>query len=278
VAGERIQVETALDGNLGLVNADPAHLEQALMNLVMNARDAMPEGGTLTIRTTNVDLDGTEEVAPAGQYVLLTVGDTGAGLDAGTMRRLFEPFFTTKELGKGTGLGLATVFGTVKQSGGEIRGYGEPGRGATFEIYLPRLERAARPEPVGRPKADKAPAERTILVAEDQDGVRKLVRDILAQEGYRVLEAADGAEALGLCERHGGPIHLLVTDLIMPEMTGWEVAERARARRPQLKVLYVSGYSGSEIPEGSGTKGSYEFMQKPFSPQALANKVRELLE
>jgi len=269
-------------------------MEQMILNLCVNARDAMPDGGRLTVRTANVDL---AEAAAArlsdarpGPYVLLEVGDTGVGMDAETRSHLFEPFFTTKEQGKGTGLGLSTVYGTVKQSGGHISVESEPGRGSTFTVYLPRV--AAPVGPPDRPAAD-APGPRpgasaeailtpgrgeTILLVEDAQRVRAVVREILEMSGYVVLEARQGAEALELSNRHAGTIHLLVTDVVMPQMSGRELAQRLATLRPELKVLYMSGYTDDAIVRHGVLASGIAFLSKPFTPNALALKVREVLD
>ncbi|MBI4484326.1 MAG: PAS domain S-box protein, partial [Acidobacteria bacterium] len=280
--GEHINVVTALDPRLGRVIADPGQIEQVILNLAVNARDAMPQGGKLTIETANVELD--EAYARAhvsvrpGPHVMLAVSDTGCGMDKETLAQIFEPFFTTKEKGKGTGLGLATVYGIVKQSGGNIWVYTEPGQGAAFKVYLPRVEgevELARPVTAGT----RIPAgSETLLLAEDDELVRKLVRQTLEMYGYTVLEARQGAEALEICQRHEGPIHLIVTDVVMPEMSGRELAYRVSQLRPPMKVLYLSGYTGNAIVHHGVLEPSIPFLQKPFTPDALARKVREVLD
>jgi len=251
------------------------------MNLAVNARDAMPEGGKLTIETANLELDATytdqhRAVSP-GAYVLLSVSDTGTGMDEHTKARVFEPFFTTKEQGKGTGLGLATVYGIVKQSGAFIWVYSELGRGTTFKIYFPRVEDVA-----SVPAAPTAPESlrgtETVLVAEDAAAVRAVIQQVLASHGYQVLEAADGRSALELGARHEGPVHLLVTDVVMPEMSGRQLADRLQERRPTLKVLFVSGYTDDAIVRHGILEPGIAFLQKPFTPEALARKVREALD
>jgi CheY-like chemotaxis protein len=262
-----------------------------ILNLCVNARDAMPDGGRLTVHTANVDLDEAAAArlsdARPGPYVLLEVGDTGVGMDAETRSRLFEPFFTTKEQGKGTGLGLSTVYGTVKQSGGHIRVESEPGRGSTFTVYLPRV--ATPVAPAERPAADPAAARaaeatltpgrgETILLVEDAQRVRAVVREILEMSGYVVLEARHGAEALEISNRHAGAIHLLVTDVVMPQMSGRELAQRLATLRPELKVLYMSGYTDDAIVRHGVLASGIAFLSKPFTPDALALKVREVLD
>jgi PAS domain S-box-containing protein len=282
IIGEDVELVTAPGPGLARVRADAAQVEQVIMNLAVNARDAMPEGGRLIIETANVELDaayarghiGVQE----GEYVMLAVSDTGKGIPPDVRIRLFEPFFTTKERGKGTGLGLSTVYGIVKQSGGEIWVYSEPGRGSTFKIYLPRVTddkpkpaRAAEPSPVER-------GEETLLLAEDEPGVRALARDVLRQRGYQVLEAMDVQDALRICREHPDRIDLLLTDVVMPVMSGRELAERVAEIRPEIKVLYMSGYTDNIVVSHGVTSIDKEFLQKPFTPRSLARKVRESLD
>jgi len=280
--GEDVVLVTALAPDLGTVRADPGQIEQVIVNLALNARDAMPQGGRLSVATTNIELDpayvGDHAGAKAGPFVLLTVTDTGTGMDPETTAHLFEPFFTTKEVGKGTGLGLATVYGIVKQSGGYITVYSEPGQGTSFKIYLPRVPEAS---PV--PKGPTAPREstrgtETILVVEDEPAVRSLSRRALEGSGYTVLAAATGADALELAERHDGPIDLLVTDVVMPGMSGRELAEQLAPRRPGLRVLYMSGYPGDAVVQRGGLAAGVAFLQKPFTPDGLARQVRAVLD
>src|SRR5216117_2101718 len=280
--GEHIALVTVLAPDLGRVRADPNQLEQVIVNLAVNARDAMPEGGKLTVETANIELD--EAFAQAhlgavtGSYAMLSVTDTGVGMDATVRAHLFEPFFTTKEVGKGTGLGLATVYGIVKQSGGYISVYTEVGRGSSFKVYLPRVDRlphAAAP-PAPRPVA--ARGSETVLVVEDDPAVLSLSCRALESEGYTILCASDGADALRIVERHGGEIHLLLTDVVMPGMSGRELAEQMAARRAGIRILYMSGYPGdAAVHHGNLVRGS-AFLQKPFSPDGLARKVREALD
>ena len=281
LVGEDVALTTALDPLLGRVRADPGQVEQVLLNLVINARDAMPRGGKLTIETRNVELDeGYARLRPEalpGPYVLLAVSDTGVGMDEATRARVFEPFFTTKELGKGTGLGLATVYGVVKQAKGYVYLYSEPGRGTTFKVYLPRVEEEAEAVESRAPPSGSLSGTETLLLVEDEDAVRALTREILQMGGYTVLEAGNGAEALRLCERHGGPVHLLVTDVVMPEVGGRELADRLTALRPGLKVLYLSGYADDAVVRHGVLGSEVAFLQKPFSIDALARKVREVL-
>jgi signal transduction histidine kinase len=280
--GEHIRLVTALDPALGTVKADRGQLEQVIMNLVVNARDAMPEGGQLTLETANVELDAAFARRHLGSHpgrdVLLAVSDTGTGMSPEIQAHLFEPFFTTKGVGKGTGLGLATVYGIVKQSEGYISVYSEPGRGTTFKVYLPRVEAPAEPmEPVGL-RAGAPRGSETILLVEDQEKVRALVRDMLEANGYAVLEAGHGVEALSVCETHPGPIQLVLTDVVMPEMGGRELAERLTAPRPEARVLYMSGYTEHAINRQGSLDARAPFIQKPFSSDVLARKVREVLD
>jgi PAS domain S-box-containing protein len=279
--GEDIVLETRLDLELPPVKADAGQIEQILMNLAVNARDAMPRGGRLTITTLSqvveaCDSTGHPEVEP-GRYAVLGVCDTGCGMDAETRKHLFEPFFTTKGVGKGTGLGLAMVHGIVKQSGGFIEVHSSPGAGAAFRIFLPesRTEGSAGPGPVSAAPPAAAPA--TVLVAEDEEQVRGLVRAVLEQHGYTVLEAADGQEALRVCEGHDQPIDLLITDILMPEMNGRDLARRMTELRPDVRVLYISGYSGSVIVRQGLLEAGAAYLQKPFAPEALVCLVREVL-
>ena len=280
VIGEHIELETVLTPGLGSVKADAGQLEQLIMNLAVNARDAMPEGGKLYIRTGNVDVPRSSrlhaDVRP-GSYVRLTVADTGKGMDAEIMIHLFEPFYTSKATGKGTGLGLSTVYGIVKQSGGEIVVESEPGSGATFHIYLPRVSGVTdtahpRPELVVRSGTE------TILLVEDEPGVRQLVREMLHQLGYTILEAGSGAEALRIFAQHQGRIDLLLTDVIMPHMSGRDLAERLRTVRPALKVLYISGYTDDMLAHHGVLEPNVYLLPKPFAPDELAKKLREVLD
>jgi PAS domain S-box-containing protein len=279
--GEDIELVTVLAPDLGSVKADPGQIEQVTMNLAVNARDAMPDGGKLTIETSNVELGEayTLEHRPVspGPYVLLSVSDAGTGMDEATKTHLFEPFFTTKEKGRGTGLGLATVYGIVKQSGGFVWVYSESGHGTTFKIYLPRVNETPPDLPFGgSPKA--VHGSETILLAEDSAGVRAVAREVLKRNGYAVIQASDGQAALELAATHSGPIHLLVTDVIMPEMSGRQLADRLRDGRPELKVLFVSGYTDDAIIRHGILEPGIAFLQKPFTPEALARKVRAVLD
>jgi two-component system cell cycle sensor histidine kinase/response regulator CckA len=243
----------------------------------------MPRGGRLTIETADVELDGAYAAAHpearAGRHVLLAVSDTGCGMTPEVKARIFEPFFTTKEVGKGTGLGLSTVFGIVKQSGGSVEVYSEPGLGTSFKVYLPRVEEAATPTRPSRAGLAAAPrGAETVLLVEDEDAVRMLTRIVLEESGYTVLEAADGAEALKAAGAHAGPIHLLISDVVMPGAGGPEVAARLLARRPGLKVLFLSGYTDDAVVRHGILQDKVNFLQKPFSVAALARKVREVLD
>jgi len=282
VIGERFDLQAHPDAENGRVRADPSQLEQVVLNLGVNARDAMPRGGKLIIRTENVRLD--PETAPQiatslvpGDYVMLSVTDTGAGMNEETKSHIFEPFFTTKGPGKGTGLGLATVYGIVRQTGGGISVESEPGKGSTFKIYLPQES-----APVDFTRTPLTPVEKTnnfetVLVVEDEDIVRDLVCEVLEDQGYNVMCARDGIEALNMAEGCDGPIHLLVTDVIMPHMNGHELAGKLSQLRPDMKVLYVSGYSDNEIGDHGQLDPRYELLQKPFTPQTLAHKIREVI-
>ncbi len=279
--GEDIELVTLHGQDLGRVKADPGQIEQVLMNLVVNARDAMPRGGKLTVETANVDLDEAyarrHAGARPGQYVMLAVRDTGVGMDAAIQARIFEPFFTTKELGKGTGLGLATVYGIVKQSGGYIWVDSEPGRGTTFQIYLPQVAEAAQ---VADRREIAAPTRgsETILVVEDEEDVREMVRESLEGYGYRVLEAGELERAVEIAQGHGGPIHLLMTDVVLPRASGAEVARRLALLRPGLKVLYTSGYTDDAIVRYGVQDQGVAFLQKPYGVTTMARKVREVLD
>lgn len=277
-----VELCTVLDPGLGQVKADPGQVEQVIMNLAVNARDAMPNGGRLTVETANVQFGPRRNRPPMGaepgSYIALIVRDTGHGMDEDTQSHVFEPFFTTKEKGKGTGLGLSTVYGIVKQSGGFIEVESKPGRGATFKIFFPRVE-AASPEAesvaVG---GDSVRGRETVLLVEDEPGVRRLVNETLRLHGYTVLEARHGIEALLTGAKHAGPIHLLLTDVVMPQMSGPEVAEKLATVRPEVKVLYMSGYPDHPAFSKGGIDTEHSFLQKPFTPTTLAQKVREVLD
>lgn len=279
--GESIHVVTRLNP-VGQVKADPMQIEQVIMNLVLNARDAMPHGGILTIETSNVELDhlytGQHPGSQVGTYVRLTVWDTGMGMDAETKRRVFEPFFTTKEVGKGTGLGLSVVYGIIKQSGGYIEVTSEPQEGSLFTVYLPRLSSTlalSHPLVTG---CTLATGRENILVVEDEQAVRKLISGMLRQQGYDVIEASDGDEALRAVEQAPGAVHLLIADLVMPRLGGCELAQRLRLQQPHVKVLYMSGYSHDRLLGQEGLPAGADFLEKPFTPEVLSRKVREVLD
>jgi PAS domain S-box-containing protein len=282
VIGEDIDLRTTFQEGLGSIKADAGHVEQVLLNLTVNARDAMPRGGTLSIVTSDVLL--TDETAQThvnvlpGPYVLLTVSDTGHGMDAATKARIFEPFFTTKDVGKGTGLGLATVFGIVEQSGGHIAVDSEPGKGATFRLYFPHID-AVVPTKKSDQGLRKLPqGKETILLVEDEEGLRDFTRLVLDEAGYHVLATRDGDEAINVSDQHQGPIHLLLTDVVMPQMSGRQVRDILVARNPKLKVLYLSGYTNDAMLRYGIREEEVAFLQKPFTPAALAQKVRAVLD
>lgn len=281
VIGEDVEMRLALGKHAGNVRADPGQLQQVLMNLVVNARDAMPTGGTLILETTNADL--TEQYAELhqpvvpGPYIMLAVSDTGTGMTPETKARIFEPFFTTKEKHKGTGLGLSTVYGIVKQSGGYIWVYSEVGRGTTFKVYLPRVDAPA--DELHRPREPGTVAgTETILLAEDDAMLRPLAKGLLEKLGYTVLAAENAAGALEAAEKHAGPIHLLVADVVMPGASGRELARQLERIRPTTKVLYVSGYTDDAIVHHGMLESGLNFLQKPFTPAILARKVRDVLD
>jgi CheY-like chemotaxis protein len=280
--GEHIDLTPALTPELGRVKADPGQLQQVIMNLAVNARDAMPEGGKLIIETANVELDETYtrqylEVAP-GPHVLLALNDTGVGMDAETQAHIFEPFFTTKEVGKGTGLGLAMSYGIIKQSGGHIAVYSEPGRGTTFKVYLPRI---SEPDTGSEPlltATESYEGSEVILVVEDEASVRELVYKVLAQKNYTVLQAKNGPEALQRCRQHTGPLHLLLTDVVMPDgINGYELAGQIQSLYPGLKIIYMSGYTDHAILQYGILERGAAFLQKPFSPDSLNRKIFDVL-
>jgi PAS domain S-box-containing protein len=281
--GEDVELSLSLGAALHSIKADQNQIEQILMNLAVNARDAMPRGGRLSIATANVALDAeslrdSPEIAP-GDYVCLEVSDTGCGMDREVLGHLFEPFFTTKEQGKGTGLGLATVFGIVKQSSGHIHVQSAPGQGTTFRIYLPRFHPSETAE-AAAPSVPSAPrgGKETLLVVEDEDGLRSLAIHTLRQRGYHILEASDGEEALEVSRRYAKPIHLLVSDVVMPRLSGSDLAARLLVERPDLKVLFMSGFTDSALFRHGILSGEVECLLKPFAPKDLAEKVREVLD
>jgi PAS domain S-box-containing protein len=280
VIGEDIALESELAAEPSTVLCDPGQLEQIVMNLVVNARDAMPQGGKVRIVTTNATLDEPAlrdlPFARPGRYIVLTVSDTGIGMDATTQEHIFEPFFTTKEQGKGTGLGLATVYAVAKQAGGFVGVESAPGEGASFTVFLPAIDapptRIEAESPGGLPRGTE-----TVLLVEDATAVRSVIRQVLERLGYAVLDAADGQLALEVAARHHGPIDLVITDIVMPALGGREMAERLRKVRPEIRILYTSGYTDDAIVRSGVLDAQFVFMQKPFTPETLAAKVREAL-
>jgi CheY-like chemotaxis protein len=282
VIGADVQLVTRLARKLDGVRADRTQIEQVLLNLAVNARDAMPSGGRLEIETANVTLRARDVAghidARVGRHVVLSVRDTGTGMDRATLAQVFEPFFTTKEVGQGTGLGLSTAYGVVTQAGGHIAVDSRVGAGTTFRAFLPADDReAAAPTPVEQETAPRTGRE-TVLVVEDESAVRSLARDVLTRLGYDVLVASDGREALKVADRCRRPINLLVSDVVLPHLRGVEVADRLRARRPGLRVLYISGYTETAIVHDGQLDPGVDFLAKPFRPADLANRVREVLD
>ncbi len=281
--GEDIELTTTLDPELGRVKADVSQVEQTVMNLAVNARDAMPQGGKLTIETHNKEIDPAFAQSHSfpvrqGHYVLLSVTDTGVGMDSVTQSRMFEPFYTTKEKGKGTGLGLSTVYGVVKQSGGYIDVVSELGHGTTFKIYLPSVEEPIEPKPSAPSVSITIHADETILLVEDEASLRRLTRKLLEFCGYTVLEAKSVHDAVEIGRQYRGPIHLLLTDVVMPGMNGPELASQVTAARPEVKVLYMSGYTGQSFSGAGALESGSRFLQKPFTREGLAQKIRETLD
>jgi signal transduction histidine kinase/ActR/RegA family two-component response regulator len=280
--GEDIELLFTPGQDLGKVKADPVQIEQVVMNLAANARDAMPEGGTLTIETATVQVDESyvqrHSIVPQGDYVLLTVADSGQGIAAEHLPHIFEPFYTTKEEGKGTGLGLATVYGIVKQNGGFVWVYSESGLGTTFKIYLPQVHSVTSAVRIAKPVEISPRGCETLLLVEDEASVRTASQQFLTRSGYNVLEARDGEDALHASRRHHGPIHLMITDVVMPRMGGPKLAERLADERPDMKVLFVSGYAENTVLQHGKVGVTTRFLQKPFSLKMLAKKVREVLE
>jgi CheY-like chemotaxis protein len=280
--GEDIALKTNLNARLWPVKVDAGQMNQVLMNLAVNARDAMTDGGMLTLATANIELDEayaqTYREVKAGPYVMLSISDTGCGMDEKTKARIFEPFFTTKGTGKGTGLGLATVFGIVKQSGGHITVYSEVGKGTTFKIYLPKDETSVESTtPKKTPPALPRGTE-TILVVEDEDMMRNLACRILQAQGYTILQAQNGDEALQVYEQHQGSIHLILTDVIMPKMGGRQLYDRLHAVQSDLKVLFMSGYTDDAVLRHGVLEADTNFIEKPFTYASLAKTVREILD
>ncbi|MGB0034674.1 MAG: PAS domain S-box protein, partial [Candidatus Acidiferrales bacterium] len=282
LVGEDIELLNILKPGLGQIKADPGQIEQVIMNLVVNSRDAMPTGGKLIIETANADLDegycrSHPSVHP-GHFVMVSVSDTGMGMDARTQAHIFEPFFTTKELGKGTGLGLATVYGIVKQSEGYIWVYSELGKGTTFKIYFPRIDEPTRTVEIAQGSVEFLRGSETILLAEDAEALRELTCAFLEKNGYTVLAAENSKEAIALAERQERPIHLLLTDVVMPGMSGRELADRLTAKYPGMRVLYMSGYTSDTIIHHGVLDAGIFFIEKPFSQEALTRKLREVLD
>jgi signal transduction histidine kinase/CheY-like chemotaxis protein len=278
--GEDIDLLTITSPALGKVKADPGQIEQVLLNLIVNARDAMPKGGKLTIETRNVEHSeeyALRHAAVPGTYIMLTVSDTGCGMDAAVKPRIFEPFFTTKGTGKGTGLGLATVYGIVKQSGGNIGVYSEVGLGSTFKVWLPRVDMIVETDDEAIPKSIPKGTE-TVLLVEDEDQVRAIVKEILELQGYHVVAAANGEEALTISQDLKLDINMMITDVVMPQMSGRELAERVIALRPGLPVLFISGYTDDAIVRHGLLDEKLNFLQKPFDSATVARKVREMLD
>ncbi|MFC1841379.1 ATP-binding protein, partial [Thermodesulfobacteriota bacterium] len=283
IIGEDLELTTLPKPDLGKVITDPGQIEQVIMNLVVNARDAMPQGGMITIETANTDLDesyfrdhGIE--SQIGPYVMLAVSDTGIGMDKETQERIFEPFFTTKGRSKGTGLGLSTVYGVIKQNKGFVWVYSEPEQGTTFKIYLPKVKAYVASEKKEQHHVTELGGSETVLVVEDDDSLRKLARKALQQRGYRVLEAENCEDALRVSEEHEGPIQLMITDVVMPKMSGKETAEHLQPLHPQMKVIYMSGYTDDAIVRHGVLIPGLNFIEKPFTPEGLLRKVREVLD
>jgi two-component system, cell cycle sensor histidine kinase and response regulator CckA len=279
--GEHIELTTSLAPNIGCTRADAGQLEQVIMNLVVNAKDAMPNGGKICIRTASVTLDDSyrpeNTFIKSGPYVMISVSDNGEGMDRETQARIFEPFFTTKEKGKGTGLGLSTVYGIIKQSGGYIFVQSEPARGTVFTIYFPRIDEPSEALGAAPVSIAAAGGSETVLLVEDEDSVRQLVRETLQSRGYRVLEAANGDAALALAAQHSDTIHLVITDVVMPGLSGHELVQKLLPARPGMKVLYLSGYAQDAFSATDATEAQKTFLQKPFTLQSLSRKVREIL-
>lgn len=281
IIGEDIEFRVFVEDTVGSIKADPGQIEQVLLNLAANARDAMPKGGRLTIRASNVELDESDRKRHApvvpGPYVMLAIEDTGCGMDLKTQARIFDPFFTTKELGKGTGLGLATVYGIVKQTGGYIWVYSEVGQGTVFRVYLPRIDKPAQPAEREPSEMQALQGSETILLAEDSESLREMAQEYLESIGYTVLAAVSGEKALQWAKEFQGPIHLLLTDVVMPEMSGPELANQMASLRPGVKIIFTSGYTDDAIARQGILDPNVAFIQKPFRPKALAKKIRQVL-
>jgi CheY-like chemotaxis protein len=281
VLGSNIQLTTHLDLSLGMVNVDPGQVQQVLMNLALNARDAMHNGGKLRIETSNATLDSTymkqHGAAEPGDYVMFAVRDTGVGMDRATQARIFEPFFTTKESGKGTGLGLAMVYGIVKQSGGYVWVYSEPGQGTTFKVYLPRVDQSVRPIHRDAVRIDDLRGNETVLLVEDEEPVREVTARLLRRAGYTVIEAGDGHNALRAFTEHKRVIDIVVTDMMMPGMGGRELARTVRGSSPEMPLVFMSGYTDDEELRKSLLDSRSVFIEKPFTPELLLAKLREAL-
>jgi len=282
IIGEDVDLASSLEADLGRVEADRGQIEQIIMNLVVNARDAMPKGGRLTISTANVEREGAPDEDPPDllprEYVMLEVSDTGVGIDPATQARIFEPFFTTKDKGKGTGLGLATAYGIVKQSHGDIEVYSEPAIGTTFKIYLPRVRQLGAEDGHSAERPPEVRGSETILLVEDDEAVGRLAKSVLESHGYNVLEARNGRKALAVFHEHPEPIHLVLTDVIMPGMNGRELAEQLVSLQPALRILYMSGYTPDVAVRHGVLEATMAYLSKPFTPQSLARKVREALD
>jgi CheY-like chemotaxis protein len=282
VLGEDVRLIIDVDPALGRILADQGQLEQVILNLAVNARDAMPDGGQLVLETTNVEVDDAYVMRHAdllvGSYATFAVTDTGSGMAPETLARIFEPFFTTKEAGRGTGLGLATVYGIVKQSNGHISVDSEPGRGTTFRVYLPRREEGVAGAATATAETGTSTGTETVLLVEDDSDLRAVARELLLARGYAVLDSGDPEEAIRVADEYSGRIHLVITDVVMPKMNGRAMAGVLHERRPDARVLYTSGYTDDAIVRHGVLEPGIEFLQKPFTPGTLARKVRQVLD